>query len=48
MKYQLSTKKKVFVLHSCHSCRTCIARVWHSCCKLDQIKNSYFLLIIFD
>ena len=37
-----------FVLHSCHSCltrscrscRTRVARVWHSCCKIDQINSS--------
>ena len=23
------------VLHSCHSSRSRVARVWHSCCKLD-------------
>ena len=21
------------VSHSCYSCHTCVARVWHSCCK---------------
>ena len=25
------------VSHSDSSCCTCVARVWHSCCKLDQI-----------
>ena len=25
------------VSHSCRQCRIRVARVWHSCCKLDQI-----------
>ena len=27
------------VLHSCGSCCTCVARVWQSCCKIDQIRH---------
>ena len=34
------------VSHSCCSCRARVARVWHSCCKKDQIniceKQSFF------
>ena len=29
------------VSHSCRLCRTHVARVWHSSCKLDQIKITY-------
>ena len=28
-------------LHLCCSCRTRVARVWRSCCKLDQIHTNY-------
>ena len=31
-----------FVLHPCRSCPTCVTRVWHSCCKLDQIESMGF------
>ena len=31
-----------------HSCRIRVARAWHSCCKLDQIReNSYEYLLFF-
>ena len=44
--YLTCVPRVTIVPYLCRSCRTLVARVWHSCCKIDQIKKVDHIAIL--